>query len=201
MGARTGFTADGRRWTQMTKPLRPRPGTAGVLARFGRVERTRPERLILESTPIPKPTPEPSANRRPAERGSHPRSKGSSPDTIQWSPPSGEGRMGLQRRRNGRDVGGMNRSGRCGRCVVVVQGGVPCGEFPLAPSPYRRVAGTPDPGRSRAPRRLRSRRPSKACLVRSPLLRFPAAIPRPTRTPEASRRIAGGRTTAGSQGP
>ena len=108
------------------------------------------------------------------------------------------------------------------------------------------------PGRSRAGRRSCSRLPSKACFVRSPRLRFsaalllgvgngrggaekrrpeggalngrtgcghprgirrpigrsanpalppllrsPAAIPRRTRTPEASRKVAGGRSTAG----
>ena len=39
---------------------------------------------------------------------------------------------------------GLNRSGRCCRCVVVVQNGLPWCGSPLALTQYRRAAGTPD---------------------------------------------------------
>jgi len=45
--------------------------------------------------------------------------------------------------------GGMNRSGRGCRCVVVVQHGAVRGEVAPAPTQYRRAAGTPDRGAAR----------------------------------------------------
>jgi len=55
---------------------------------------------------------------------------------------------------------GMNRSGRCGRCVVVVQDRIPCGELLLVRTQYRRAAGTPVSRTLPRRGRFRSRRPS-----------------------------------------
>ena len=89
----------------------------------------------------------------------------------------------------------MNRSGRGCRCVVVVQNGVACGPtlavrpsggevWPIHNAAQRAKAAADvarTPGRSRAGRRSCSQLPSD-CLIRSPLLRFSAAVPHPNRS-------------------
>ena len=66
--------------------------------------------------------------------------RGSASPLLRGHPTSSQ-EENSQPRCNGSDVRDRDSSGRCGRCVVVVQGGVPCGGFPFAPAQYRRAAG------------------------------------------------------------